>query len=66
MPYRSRYTATYVDPALVNPEQAVGDAKGMSNQQLSSLNTLNPILRNAQASSVYGQLLKKGFHRFNR
>ena len=59
MPYRSRYTATYVDPALVNPEQAVGDAKGMSNQQLSSLNTLNPILRNAQASSVYGQLLNQ-------
>jgi hypothetical protein len=57
MPYRSRYNATYVDPALVNPEQAVGDIKGVANQQLSSIGTLNPILRNAQAASVAGQVM---------
>lgn len=57
MPYRSRYNATYVDPALVNPEQAVGDIKGIANQQLSSVSTLNPILRNAQAASISGQVL---------
>ncbi len=59
MPYRSRYNATYADPSLLNPEQAVGDAKGMASQQLQSLGTLNPILRNAQASSAYGQLLNQ-------
>jgi hypothetical protein len=59
MPYRSRYNATYVDPALVNPEQAVGDLKGVANQQLSSLGTLNPILRNAQAASVVGQVMNQ-------
>lgn len=59
MPYRSRYNATYVDPALVNPEQAVGDIKGVANQQLSSLTTLNPILRNAQAASISGQVMNQ-------
>lgn len=59
MPYRSRYNATYVDPALVNPEQAVGDVQASANQQLSSLNSLNPILRNAQASSVSGQAMNQ-------
>lgn len=59
MPYRSRYNATYVDPALVNPEQAVGDIKGVANQQLSSIGTLNPILRNAQAASVAGQVMNQ-------
>lgn len=59
MPYRSRFDATYMDPALVNPEQVVGDIKGMANQQLASLNTLNPILRNAQASSAFGQVLNQ-------
>lgn len=59
MPYRSRYNATYVDPALVNPEQAVGDIKGLANQQLSSLTTLNPILRNAQAASISGQIMNQ-------
>jgi len=59
MPYRSRYNATYVDPALVNPEQAVGDLKGVSNQQLSSIGTLNPILRNAQAASISGQVMNQ-------
>lgn len=57
MPYRSRYVATYAEPSLLNPEQAVGDAKAMANQQLQSLGTLNPILRNAQASASYGQAL---------
>jgi len=59
MPYRSRYNATYVDPALVNPEQAVGDIKGLANQQISSLRTLNPILRNAQAASISGQAMNQ-------
>lgn len=56
-PFRSHYNATYAEPSLLNPEQAIGDVKGAANQQLSSLNTLSPILRNAQASSIYGQLL---------
>ena len=59
MPFRSRYNATYVDPALVNPEQAIGDMKGMTNQQSSALSTLSPILRNAQASGNFGQLLNQ-------
>lgn len=59
MPYRSRFTATYADPALLNEQQAVGSATAQANSQLSSLNTLNPILRNAQANSAYGQLLDK-------
>lgn len=59
MPYRSRYNATYVDPALVNPEQAIGDVKGMAHQQLSSISTLNPILRNAQAASISGQVMNQ-------
>lgn len=57
MPFRSRYQATYMDPALLNEQQAVGTAKGITNTQISSLNTLNPILRNAQAATSYGQLL---------
>lgn len=59
MPYRSRYNATYVDPALVNPEQAIGDIKGAAGQQLSSIGTLNPILRNAQAASISGQVMNQ-------
>lgn len=59
MPYRSRYNATYVDPALVNPEQAIGDIRSAGNQQLSSLTTLNPILRNAQAASIAGQMINQ-------
>lgn len=55
--YRQHYNATYTNPALVNPEQAVGDAKSLSNQQIASANVLNPILRNAQASQAYGQAL---------
>lgn len=57
MPFRSRYNAVYVDPALVNPEQAVGDVQASSAQQLSSIRTLNPILRNAQAAQISGQVL---------
>lgn len=56
MPFRSRYNATYVDPALVNPEQAIGDIKGLSSQQLSQLSTLSPILRNAQAAQLFGSV----------
>lgn len=59
MPYRSRYNATYAEPSLLNPEQAVGDAKAMANQQLQALGSLNPILRNAQASQSYGQALNQ-------
>jgi hypothetical protein len=56
-PDRAHYNATYTNPALVNPEQAVGDAKGVFNQQLSAANVLNPILRNAQGAQAYGQAL---------
>lgn len=57
MPYRSRYNATYAEPSLLNPEQAVGDAKAMANQSIQALGSLSPILRNAQAASNYGQAL---------
>ncbi len=57
MPFRSRYNATYVDPALVNPEQAVGDVQASTNQQLSSLSSVNPILRGAQSSHLAGQAM---------
>lgn len=56
MPYRSRYNATYAEPHLLNPEQAVGDAKGITYQNLKSLETLNPILRNAQAADSVAKL----------
>ncbi len=59
MPTRSRYDATYNEDYLVNPEQAVGDVKGLANQQVNSLTSLSPILRNAQASSAYGQYLNQ-------
>lgn len=55
MPYRSHLNSTFVDPSLLNPEQAVGDIKAAGNQQIAGANTLNPILRNAQAQSIYGQ-----------
>lgn len=57
MPFRSRYNATYADPSLLNPEQTVGDVKGVYNQQLKGLNTLNPIMRQAAAAQSYGQAL---------
>lgn len=59
MPMRSRFNFTPADPALLNEQQAVGTATAQANSQLSSLNTLNPIVRNAQASGAYGQLLDK-------
>lgn len=57
MPYRSHFNATYAEPSLLNPEQAVGDAKASTNQQISALSTLNPILRNAQAAAAQGNAL---------
>lgn len=59
MPFRSRYNATYADPSLLNPEQTVGDIKGLATQSIAGLNSLNPIMRNAQASQVYGQTLNQ-------
>lgn len=59
MPYRSRFNATYADPALVNPEQAVGDAKSVGYQELNAQNSLNPILRNAQGAATAGQILNQ-------
>lgn len=59
MPFRSRYNATYAEPSLLNPEQAVGDIKGSTNAQLSALNSLNPILRSAQGAALYGQEIDK-------
>jgi hypothetical protein len=59
MPYRSHVKSTLEDPYLVNPEQTIADAKGLANQQITALNTLNPILRNAQAAGAYGQLLNQ-------
>ena len=57
MPYRSHLNPSYVDPQLVNPEQTINDLKSGYNANLRGINSLNPILRNAQASEAYGQLL---------
>lgn len=59
MPYRSHLNASYVDPSLVNPEQAIGDMQSAANQQIGALSSVNPILRNAQAAGAYGQLLNR-------
>lgn len=59
MPYRSHENPSYINPYLVNPEQTVGDMKGAFNQNLGAINSLNPILRNAQASSSYGDFLNR-------
>lgn len=59
MPFRSHFNATYADPELVNPEQTIGDAKSVTNQDIESLKTLSPILRSAQANTAYGQFLDK-------
>lgn len=59
MPYRSQYTFTPAEPALLNEQQAVGSATALANSQINSLNTLNPILRDAQGASAYGQYLDK-------
>lgn len=59
MPMRSRFNFTPADPALLNEQQAVGTASALSNAQLRSLDTLNPILRSAQGASAYGQYIDK-------
>jgi len=59
MPFRSRYNATYADPTLLNPEQTIGDIKGTATQSIAGLNSLNPIMRNAQASQFYGEALNQ-------
>ncbi len=58
-PMRSRFNPSYVDPYLVNPEQVIGDLKGAAYQGTKSLGTLNPILRNAQAAGIQGQLMNQ-------
>ena len=58
-PMRSHFNPSYVDPSLVNPEQVIGDLKGAAYQGVKSLGTLNPILRNAQAAGIQGQLLNQ-------
>lgn len=59
MPYRSHLNPSYVDPTLVNPEQTIGDMKGAFNANLQGINSLSPILRNAQAADSYGQVLNQ-------
>lgn len=59
MPYRSRFNPSYTSPALLNPEQAIGDLKGAAYQQSQATNVLSPILRNAQQDSIYGNLLNQ-------
>lgn len=54
---REHYNATYTNPALMNPEQTVADTKALANQQITAANSLNPILRNAQAADAYGKVL---------
>lgn len=58
-PYRSQVNLENIDPALLNDAQAIGDLKGFANQQIASLNTLNPILRNAQSSAIAGQAMNQ-------
>jgi hypothetical protein len=57
MPMRSHYNATFIDPQLVNPEQAVADARTMANSKMQSSNLMNPYLANAQKSADYGNLI---------
>lgn len=57
MPFRSQFNPSYVDPSLVNPEQTIAGGRGAFNKELSSLSTLNPIVRNAQAAAGYGEFL---------
>lgn len=54
---RAHYNATFINPALVNPEQTVGDTKAVAWQQAQAANVLNPILRNAQGADAYGKVL---------
>lgn len=57
MPMRSRYKATYVDPYLMNPEQAVADARAMANTGVRAAGATNPYVANAQAASIAGQYM---------
>lgn len=57
MPYRSQLDPSYADPNLVNPEQTVNDMRAATSSQMAGINTMSPILRNAQASQFQGQLL---------
>lgn len=59
MPFRSRLNPSYLDANLVNPEQTIGDIQGATNKQIDSLGSLNPILRNAQAQSAFGEYIDK-------
>lgn len=59
VPYRSHINPSYVDPALVNPEQAIGDMKGGFNQSMAGLRSLSPIIGKAQSSDLYGQFLNQ-------
>lgn len=59
MPYRSHYNATFADPTLVNPEQAVGDLRALSNQQMQGADLYSPIMANAQKAAAYGQFLDR-------
>lgn len=59
MPYRTHVRAEYVDPALLNEQQAVTNARTNMNTQLSATRSLNPILAGAQAQQISGQYLDK-------
>lgn len=59
MPYRSHLNPSFVEPQLVNPEQTISDLKGAYNGNLDSINSLSPILRNAQAADSFGQMLDR-------
>lgn len=57
MPYRSQFNATYAEPALLNPEQAVGDMKNMVNTQMNASRTMNPYLAGANNAATFGRSL---------
>jgi hypothetical protein len=59
MPMRSRYNATYADPALLNPEQTIADMKSGANRQIDSADLLSPILANSQKAASYGDFLDR-------
>lgn len=59
MPMRSQLNPSYAEAALVNPEQSINDMQSAANQAYQGINTLSPILRNAQSSAAYGDLLNR-------
>lgn len=59
MPVRGHLNSTYINSYLLNPEQAVADVQASANSQTNALNTLNPILRDAQASSIQGSVMNQ-------